>query len=270
MDNVTQLDQNLATWATKSARHDLDSVAGFTDPGERAAFDFVAREARGQPVLDIGVGTGRTIPLLSPLASQYHAIDYVPEMVDTCRDRYPGVNVTLGDARTLEGFKPSSFRLVTFSYNGIDAVSHHDRMRVLAAVRRVLSPRGLFFFSTLNLHGPTYRERPWRLRVWPTKNPAKYAYRAAKQLLAMPLDTARWLRIARATEAGEGYAVAPLSAHHYGVLSHYTTVGRQLDELSSTGFEPSPVVFESKRGARVRPGDDTSASDWFHIVARAV
>ena len=90
----------------------------------------------------------------------------------------------------------------------------------------------------------------------------------AKQAAGMPIDFGNWLKIRGSSEEGPGYAVAPLSAHHYGVLAHYTTLARELTELEEEGFEAGAVVFDSRYGKRVGPGDDTSRSDWFHFVAR--
>jgi ubiquinone/menaquinone biosynthesis C-methylase UbiE len=61
MSAVAELDRNQSTWSKASSQRDLDRVARFTDPGERAALDLVRAEIRGKPILDIGVGTGRTI-----------------------------------------------------------------------------------------------------------------------------------------------------------------------------------------------------------------
>jgi SAM-dependent methyltransferase len=270
MSSAAQATLNASTWSKESARRDLDGVKGFTDPGERAAYQHVVDGARGRAILDLGVGTGRTVPFFLPLTREYTALDRLPAMVAACQHRYPEARVLLGDARTLDDLATGSFQLVNFSYNGIDAVSHQGRALVLGTVRRVLASGGHFMFSTLNLEGPSFRERPWRLRVWPTRNPAKYLLRAAKQVTAVPLDLFRWVRASSSIERGDGWAVAPLSAHHYGVLAHYTTLERELDELASAGFDRDAVVFDSRTGARVHPGDDTSRFDWFHIVARAV
>jgi hypothetical protein len=77
-----------------------------------------------------------------------------------------------------------------------------------------------------------------------------------------------WLRIRDGGERGPGYAVAPLSAHHYTILAHFTTFERQLAELEELGFDSSGPAFDSRRGAPVHRGDDTSRADWFQIVAR--
>jgi SAM-dependent methyltransferase len=260
---------NQATWKTKAARRDLDYNDRYTDPGEHAALAYVAELLHRRPVLDLGVGTGRTVPLLTPLTDDYRAIDYIPLMVDICRRRYPHARVDVGDARELADCPSGHFGLVQFSYNGIDAVTATDRPLVFRAVRRVLAPGGLFLFSTLNLDGPGYRDRPWRFEP-NTSNPLKFGVRLARKLRWAPVDLVNWLRLQHHIQRGPGYAVAPLSAHHWRIVAHFTTLKRQLDELEREGFARDTVAFDSKEGARVAPVDDTSRFDWFHVVSRRV
>jgi len=266
---VTEQDKcNQATWTTLAARDELDYNEFYTDAGERAAIEHVRDEVRGKPILDLGVGMGRTIPILKPLTGDYRAIDYMPLMVRICRERYPDARVEIGDARDLPGFPSGHFGLVCFSYNGIDAVSAADRKLVFRAVRRVLAPGGLFLFSSLNLEGPAYRVRPWHLDLPRTNNSLQYAVSLARAVRWAPVHLANWNRLRRLSEQGEGYAVAPLSAHHWGIVAHYTTLRRQLEELEREGFGRDVEVFDNKQGARLRLGDDTSHFDWFQIVAR--
>ena len=51
-----------------------------------------------------------------------------------------------------------------FSNNGIDAVDHEGRERILAEARRVLEPGGTFYYSTLNKDGPLFGAIRGRLR----------------------------------------------------------------------------------------------------------
>ena len=258
---------NRSTWTRPSSRRWLDALTSYTDPGERAALDRVRARAAGKPVLDLGVGTGRTIPMLSRLGSDYLGVDYLPEMVEACRAKHPDARIELGDARALDGVPSVQFGLVCFSFNGIDAVDHEGRLRVLAEMRRVVRGDGVVVFSTLNLDGPAFRERPWSLRVAPTRHPLRLAARVAGAVSTMPLDLARWSRLRAHAVEGPGWAVAPLSAHHYGVLAHFTTLQRQLDELEDAGLGGDVTFFESERGERIEPGADTSRIGWFHVVA---
>lgn len=269
MEGMTRQDDvNRDTWAQASSRTYLQRRDGFL-PGEREPFAHVAARLGGRPVLELGCGTGRTMGFTSALSDDYRALDYLPEMVEACRAAHPRLRVDLGDARTLDGVPDGYFGLVTFAWNGIDAVSHADRALVLAAVRRVLAPGGMFFFSTLNLDGPDLRERPWHVPLAPSKNPLVFAVRAAKAARYVAQNCAHWMRLQPLVERGPGYAVAPLPAHGYGILAHYTTLGRQLVELADAGFAPDAQIFASVTGAPVTLEDDTSAIDYFHIITRA-
>jgi SAM-dependent methyltransferase len=262
-----QDDLNRSVWSRRSSLRYYRRVATYTDLGERAALEYLAPQVRGKPILDLGVGMGRTIQFLEPLTDDYRALDYTPSMIAACRERHPGVALEVGDARTLVGYPDGHFGLVNFSFNGIDSVSHADRRLVLRAVRRVLSPGGLFFFSTLNLDGPSFRERPWKFRVWAKLHPLRYAWQVARHIAWSPRSVTNWMRNRTRGERGDGWAVAPLSAHYYGLLVHYTTLQRQMSELEQEGFDKTATVFENSRGARVREGDNSANVDWFHIVA---
>jgi len=259
---------NRSTWSQRSSRKWLDATRDFTDAGERVALELVRGEVRAKPILDLGVGTGRTIPMLAPLTNEYVAVDYLPEMVETCRDRFPHVSVELGDARSLDGHASAHYGLVHFSFNGIDAVDHDERARVLSEMRRVVRDDGVVLFSTLNIEGPAYRERPWVPQAATKCSLPRAAARVARAWAAVPLDFARWVRIRAHGAEGPGWSVAPLSAHHYGVLAHFTTLSRVLEELEDARLDHDVVVLENEHGKCVWAGDDLSNVSWFHIVAR--
>ena len=259
--------RNRATWSRESSRRWLDVGSDFTDIGERTAFDTVRSQVLDTPILDLGVGTGRTIPLLEPLTREYRGIDYLPSMVAACHRRYPKARVELGDARDLTGVPTRHFGLVTFSFNGIDAVAHGDRRRVLSEMRRVIRDDGIVLFSTLNLHGPAFRERPWRPPVMHAPSTLTRVARTAKVWASIPFDVVRWAQLRKQEEHGAGWALAPLSAHHYGLLAHFTTLERQIRELTDAGLGRDVVVIDNETGARVTKGDRSSA--WFHFIAHA-
>ncbi|MBT6050338.1 MAG: class I SAM-dependent methyltransferase, partial [Candidatus Scalindua sp.] len=95
-------------------------------------------------VLDIGCGSGRTTAILKNLSSGYVGLDYSLEMIESCRKRFKGVHFIHGDVRSMSEFKDEEFDCVMFSFNGLDSISHDDRIKGLREIRRVLKQDGLF------------------------------------------------------------------------------------------------------------------------------
>src|SRR5262249_15751388 len=85
------------------------------DAGAAVLIQRVAEDCRNQPILDVGIGGGRTVPLLRAISDDYVGIDYTQEMVDAASARFPGVRCEWGDARDLSKFADGSFALVFFS-----------------------------------------------------------------------------------------------------------------------------------------------------------
>lgn len=257
---------NRPTWARRDTVRVYERLQGFTDPGEQAALESIIPRVRGRPVLDIGVGAGRTTQLLLPVSSDYVGIDYTQEMVQACRKRHPGVRIEQMDARDLGAFESGRFALVMFSFNGIDSVGPQDRLRVLREVHRVLEPGGLFLFSAHNHDGPGRGEQP-QARVPFTWNPIKLAWRGLKSLRAWPRAFINHRRLRRVNETHEDWSVMNAGAHDFGIVVVYTTLAEQKRQIAQAGFE-CEAVFDNARGQPVPEGADTRDMWWFHYVAR--
>jgi SAM-dependent methyltransferase len=267
-DTTGRMDQiNRQAWREASTVRWFRQLEGWTDEGERAAFETIASEAKDQPILDLGVGAGRTVPLLRAISRDYTALDYTPELVAACRQKYPGVNVQDGDARDLSRFANETFQLVVFSFNGIDAVTAADRVQILREVYRVLRKGGVFLFSAHNRGGPGHGEK-LSLGIYRTRNPLKLAARVLGALVHAGQAVRNHVRYSKLNYQGAGYSIMNAAAHHHGILIHYTSLEHQLEQLKGAGYRSAPLVFGNVDGRRLSPGEDNSSVWWFHFLAR--
>jgi SAM-dependent methyltransferase len=257
---------NRGTWQRQSTVRQYRQLTGWTDPGERAAVEWVTPLVAGQPILDLGVGAGRTTGLLLPLSDDYLGIDYTADMVAACRIRHPGERFALMDARDLQALEAGHYGLVVFSFNGIDSVAPEERGLILREVHRVLRPGGLFIVSSHNRDGPGAREKPG-LHVAFSANPLRLGWRLLRTLRSLPRALRNHLRLRAANEDHEDWALRNCGAHDFGLLVVYTTLAEQQRQLQAAGFEVQ-AVFDSEHGHAVAPGQDTRDVWWFHYVAR--
>ena len=278
---TTELDRiNRSVW--RSARV-LDIFArreGFIDHGEALVIERVAQEARDQPILDIGVGGGRTVPLLRALSSDYVGVDYLDEVVALARSRHPGVRIDRADARDLSAFADDAFALVVFSFNGIDGVAHADRRKIYSEIHRVLRRGGLFAYSTHNLDHRSAGRRPWdrdwrrdwRRVIDEPRRAISYAVRLSHEILS-------YRRLRALNLYGDGWASMVDPAYDFGVVWHYVTLAEALRELREAGFTSTVEVYSessfittvaehSATYARLDPRPNTSDSRWLHLLAR--
>ena len=137
-------------------------------PAEQAVLTRLNPQLAQMKMLDIGVGGGRTTHHFHQRVGDYVGIDYAAEMIAACRQRFadgsPPLALEVGDARDMGDFPDQSFDLILFSFNGIDYISHADRLRVLKEIHRVGKPGGYFCFSSHNLQG-IERAFDWRSQL---------------------------------------------------------------------------------------------------------
>jgi SAM-dependent methyltransferase len=235
------------------------------DAGEAALIARAADETRGQPILDVGIGGGRTVPALRAISENYVGIDYTPEQVAAAAARFPEADIRYGDARDLSAFPDGSFALVFFSANGIDAVPHDDRQLVLREARRVLRPGGVFAFSTHNLDHKNAGKAPWNpLQVWP-----RDVRRVARRFVRLPYAIRNHARNRRLVLRGDGWAMLNTPLYDFGLVIHYVSLSTAIQELTATGFGEEIEVYDMF-GERVASGGDVGGTKWFHLLARAL
>jgi SAM-dependent methyltransferase len=255
---------NLRTYGAKRVARQFRSATGWLEPGEEAAFLAVAGYARDGAILDIGVGGGRTAPLMLSLSEDYRGIDYCPTMVDVARSRFPHLQFIKMDARKLT-FADASFDLAAFSYNGIDSVDLPGRLEILRSVHRVLRPGGHFVFSALNRRGAACGDHWPDLGIfWAAGWSLNRQARAAGRFV---LGGANWLRLHSFASDDDDVAVGNLSAHDFGLVALFTSLQAQIQQLTDAGFQVASIFDPLGREI---PFDGTEATTalWHHFVAR--
>src|SRR3989440_11478547 len=215
----------------------------------------------GRNVLDIGIGTGRTAGFLQPLARRYVCIDYSQEMVDHVRKALPGIEVHLADMRDLSPWGAAEFDFVFAPNNVFDAVSHADRLRILAEARRVLSADGLLAFSSHNRRCRTAGKGP---RLTYARNPVTQA-RHVIEYLRRRLNH---LRVSRLHRDEDEYALLSDTGHDYALLHYYIDRDRQQRQLDAAGFRLLEVIDSDGRSLREGDDGDASSPSLLYVAAR--
>lgn len=221
----------------------FDSVAdSYTElalmPAERSVLARLGRELPRRAILDIGVGSGRSGYTFAAIAGSYVGVDYSPRMIERARallgedDR---TRLLVGDARDLS-VAGGPFGFVLFSFNGIDAVGHEDRLRILAEVRRVIEPDGHFLFSTHSLGAlplATKKQRSNRFgssrayAIYARLQDIRYGRRIRRLNASLDLAAAR----------ERGWIVVPGIGHNFTVDDYYVDPEFQVGQLREAGFE---------------------------------
>ena len=255
--------RNLRAFSSEGGVSYYATLTGWLDRGEQAllaaAFDRFPRPR----TLDIGVGAGRTVPLLRDQSESYVAVDIGERMVAAARRQHPGTDVRVMDARTLD-FPGAAFDLVAFSFNGLDGMPVADRAAALSEIARVTRPGGVFAFSSMNRNGPGFGERFSLTAPRPGKPRATERLRvAAKGVLGY--RNYRYNR--RFAVTGPDVAVRTSSAHNFAVVLVFTSLTAQVAALARHGFAVEQV-FDSATGGALPPDHDDTRSVWLHYLAR--
>lgn len=267
MHRQTELDRiNRVAWNSADAARVFTQEKTFSDPGEEAAFGWLAPRCSGAPLLDIGVGTGRTIPLMTAISDDYTGVDYTESLLDLARARYPTRDLRHMDAREMSALPSGHYGLAEFSWNGIDCVDYDDRVRILEEMYRVVRPGGYVLFSSHNRGGPGYLENIWQLLPHFTYNPLKLGWRTLISVRRFQLGTLNYVRHVKLNHDYGGYAVKTAAAHNFGIVIVYTTLGEQRRQLAQVGLQ-SDAVFGSCEGNRIPDDVEESGAWWFHFIA---
>jgi SAM-dependent methyltransferase len=233
-------------------------------PHEKAALDAVAHQARGKPILDIGVGAGRTVPALLAISPDYLGIDYSQKMIAACRERFPHQRFAHADARRMSSIATGSIHLAVFSCNGLCMVGHEDRLQIVREAYRVLAPGGAFVFTTYNRNCPEasagFRFPDFTLSY----NPVRTLVRGLRFVRDAAISAVQRSRYLRHEVHATDFAVLNDRCHNYSVMLYYITLANQRRQLEAAGFEAGAEAFD-RHGHRIE-GD--TPYDSMALVAR--
>ncbi len=251
----------------KTMRTAVDSYSNRDklNPPEEAALSSVADELRNKRILDIGVGGGRTVKALRQISEDYIGVDYVQEMIDECRHRFPGVRFEHADARSLTQFQDRSFDLIVFACAGISMVDHVGRIAILKEARRLLAPNGVFIFSTYNRDSAEHDAWFYFPEYEFSANPAKFLWRTASFLGHTAYRIMNRWRYKRHEVSTKEYSIINDQYHDYRTMMYYITLEKQRQQLAAIGFKPNPKVYD----AAGKPVTQNTRGDSMTFVVRA-
>ncbi len=211
-------------------------------------------------MLDIGVGGGRTTLHFAPLVRAYMGVDYAANMVKACEERFPDredhIAFQVADARFMDQFPTGAFDFILFSYNGIDNISHDDRILALQEIKRVGKPGGVFAFSTHNLRS---LHKAYKIQFY--KNPKKLAYQVFSYFLLI------FLNGFPGKHQKKPYTIVNDGTHRFGLNMYYIQPEYQIKQLESLGFR-NIRLFSVITGEEIDPaGLDRVVDDgWIYYL----
>ena len=231
-------------------------------PAEQMILDRWSEHLLRFRMLDIGVGAGRTTQHFQPRVAEYVGIDVSSEMIDACKNRFPQLTASMFqvcDARDLSRFEDNSFDFILFSFNGIDYVSHNDRLRILTEVHRVGVSGAIFCFSSHNLQG---FDRSFDFKAQWSFNPiATYTnlvMLAILRVLNHPLNPKQI--------KGLSYAIVKDESHNFRLDTYYIRPQEQLNQLTEKFNNIQVYSWRNDVELVTEPDRANNTDQWLYYV----
>ena len=233
----------------------------FVLPEERAFLRDYGEEIRGQGLLDIGVGGGRSTEFLLPLTDDYVGIDYSETMVRAAARTYPNACFEQQDARDLSAYADGRFHTAVFFLNGIDCLSPSGRIKSLQEMHRVLKAGGLVAFSSHNRNRPC--TPPWSPTFlgW-SWHPVRLLRHVRRYLTGIW----NWLQNRSDLRESAEYTLCLDSGNCFSAPMCYVDKESQVRQLRDLGFHVE-VIYDPQ-GETVAAETQDKASGWFIYVGR--
>ncbi len=229
---------------------------------ELTFLNMLKKELGKMKMLDIGVGAGRTTEHFAKLVKEYVGIDYSDSLIKACKNRYKNeteYRFTTCDVRDMHMFSDNQFDFVLFSFNGLDYISHEDRLVALKEIHRVTKNGAIFIFSTHNLLS---LKKLYQIQF--TKNPIKLMKRILKYFLIVFYNG----RLNKYTD--KNYAILKDGAHMFNLTNHYILPSKQIEQLNLSGFNKIQL-FSIKDGKEILNTNYNKTEDaWVYYLCRVL
>ena len=197
---------------------------------EETILNFLIGSLLDMKMLDMGVGGGRTTLHFAKLVKEYVGIDYSEKMIIKCKKRFSGypnnISFKVCDARSMEMFEDNTFDFILFSFNGIDYISHNDRLKALREIQRVGKHGGYFCFSTHNLETI---HKIFKFKHQLCLSPERLVRRIVKWLLLRFVYN-KHTNIKKLKSSK--YAIINDGAHEFRLQTYYISPTEQIEQLS--------------------------------------
>ena len=253
---------NAATWLDPGMVSCYAGHSGLQEPEARILEELRPRMG-GWSMLDVGVGAGRTTRDFAPAVAEYTGVDISPSMVEHCRRHFGSDQrrFELADVRELSLLGQRRFDFVLFSFNGLDYLSHDERLRALGQIHSVCRPGALFCFSTHNIRALPHL---MRLRAQYTRDPV-WLWRNLNNWLRWRRSHAR--RVAQAAAQQRDWAIVNDGAHECRLETYYVRPAAQLVQLEPWFL--GTRVFSRGGQELAREDLESTEDDWLYFLCQA-
>lgn len=115
-------------------------------------------------LLDVGCGVGRVTNALYKMGYNVVGIDYSKSMIRKAKEKNPEINFYTQDILNTS-FENELFNGVIFSFNGLMLIDTYEkRLAAVNEIKRILKPKGYFFFTTPFLDNKLNKEY-WKNKI---------------------------------------------------------------------------------------------------------
>lgn len=251
---MTSRDQNKEVFSSANV------VAGYASqshlhPDEESVLGKLETILPTSTVLDIGVGGGRTTVHIAISSGRYVGTDYSSAMIEACKERFSDCPATVSfvtcDARSMSEHADNTYDVIFFSFNGIDCVSHNDRLKILNEIARIGKSGAWFYFTAHNLNWASLLFEWWKPENRKACSPLRLLKRTVLRYFMNFKIATKAFRMADHLIFNDG-------AHHWTIQLYYIRPLAQISQLSELFTDVR--VFSTTDGHEMNDPDEIANS----------